>query len=84
MSGTPLRVRVEWYAGYWGEQTPRRFFLRDRRVEVAEVLDAWLAPDHRTFKVRGDDRGVYLLRHDEDGDCWELTPAAAGQQEAPG
>ena len=45
----PLRVRVECYAGHRGEETPRRFFLGTRRVEVARVLDRWLAPDHRYF-----------------------------------
>ncbi len=42
------------------------------------VLDRWLAPDHRYFKVRGDDGGVYILRHDAERDVWELTRSAAG------
>ena len=36
-----------------GEQTPRRFWLDDRCIEVVNVFDAWLAPDHRHFKFRG-------------------------------
>ena len=66
-------VRVECYAGYRGEETPRRFHLGERTVEVAEVLDRWLAPDHRYFKVRGDDGARYILRHDPDSGDWELT-----------
>jgi hypothetical protein len=50
-----MRIRVECYAGYRGEETPRRFFLGERAVEVREVVDRWLAPDHRYFKVRGSD-----------------------------
>jgi hypothetical protein len=38
-----------------------------------EVLDRWLAPDHRYFKVRGDDSAVYILRHDEGAGEWEMT-----------
>jgi hypothetical protein len=68
-----IDVRVECYAGYRGEETPRRFHLGERRIEVAEVLDRWLAPDHRYFKVRGDDGALYILRHDPDADGWELT-----------
>jgi hypothetical protein len=68
-----MALRVECYAGYKGEQTPRVFFLGDRRVEVTEVLDAWLAPDHRYFKVSGDDGGRYILRHDALMDQWDLT-----------
>lgn len=66
-------VRVECYAGYRGEETPRRFALGSRRVEVVEVIDRWLAPDHRYFKVRGDDGATYILRHDLDTLVWELT-----------
>lgn len=77
MSGTGARLRVECYAGYRGEQTPRRFFLGARRIEISEVLDAWLTPGQRCFRVRGDDGGVYLLRHDtEEGDWW-LDPSTA-------
>jgi hypothetical protein len=67
-----LQVRVECYAGHRGEETPRRFTL-GRTIEVAEVLDAWLAPDHRYFKVRGDDGACYILRNDVLTGRWELT-----------
>jgi hypothetical protein len=67
------QVDVECYAGYRGEETPRRFRLEERSVDVREVLDQWLAPDHRYFKVRGDDGDAYILRHDMVRDRWELT-----------
>ncbi len=68
-----LEVRVDCYAGYRGEQTPRRFSFDGRIVEVVEVLDAWLAPDHRYFKVKGDDGAFYILRNDVITARWELT-----------
>jgi hypothetical protein len=68
-----LGVRVECYAGHRGEQTPRTLILGDLRIAVAEVLDAWLAPDHRYFKLRGADGNTYLVRHDERSNIWELT-----------
>jgi hypothetical protein len=55
MSTTSLDRRVERYAGHRGEQEPRRFWLDERPVEVAEILDRWLAPEHRYFKVRDND-----------------------------
>ncbi len=67
------QIDVECHAGYRGEETPRRFQLRDRQVEVVAVLYQWLAPDHRYFKVRGDDGDVYILRHDPVRHVWELT-----------
>jgi hypothetical protein len=68
-----LTVTVECYAGHRGEQTPRALILGDRRIAVVEVVDAWLAPDYRYFKLRGDDGNTYLVRHDERSNSWELT-----------
>jgi hypothetical protein len=68
-----LQIRVECRAGYRGEETPYRFYFGERAVEVKEVVDRWLGPDHRYFKVRGDDGSVYILRHDAPEDRWELT-----------
>jgi hypothetical protein len=68
-----LAVGVECYAGHRGEQTPRTLILGDRRIGVAEVLDAWLAPNYRYFKLRGSDGDTYLVRHDVRSSMWELT-----------
>ncbi len=68
-----LEVEVECHAGYRGEETPRRFTLGQRRVEVVDVIDRWYGPDHRYFKLLGDDGATYLLRHDETAERWELT-----------
>lgn len=65
-------LRVECYSGYRGAETPARFHLGARAVEVREVLDRWLAPEYRYFKLRGADGGIYILRHDDPGDRWEL------------
>jgi len=73
-----LSIDVECYAGHRGEQTPRTLILGDRRIDVAEVLDAWLAPDHRYFKLRGEDGDTYLVRRDERSDTWELTMFRSG------
>jgi hypothetical protein len=68
-----LSVGVECYSGHRGEQTPRTLILGDGRIAVAEMVDAWLAPDYRYFKLRGSDRSTYLVRHDERSSTWELT-----------
>src|SRR5436309_1131058 len=68
-----LSVGVECYAGHRGEQTPCSLIVGDRRISVAVVLDAWLAPDYRYFKLKGADGDTYLVRHDERSNIWELT-----------
>jgi hypothetical protein len=47
--------------------------LADHRIAVAEVLDAWLAPEYRYFKLSGADGNTYIVRHDERASTWELT-----------
>ncbi len=66
-------MRVDCYAGYKGEETPRRFYLGERVVEIVEVSDRWLAPAYAYFKVRGDDGDTYMLRYDVGSGRWELT-----------
>lgn len=73
MTKGPLAIHVECYAGYRGEQEPQRLMLGERSVEVVEILDRWLAPEHRYFKVRGSDGATYVLRHDVISCEWELT-----------
>jgi hypothetical protein len=81
-NSSPVRISVECYAGHRGEQTPRVVILGDRRITVVEVLDAWLDPDHRYFKVKGDDGDTYLVRHDERSGLWELTLFRARERES--
>jgi len=68
-----MQIQVECYAGYRGEETPRRFRLGTKKIEVQQILDRWIAPDHRYFKVLGDDNAVYILRHDAESWDWDLT-----------
>jgi hypothetical protein len=75
------RIRVECYAGYRGEEEPRRLFLGRRGIDIREILDRWLEPDHRYFKVRGDDGAVYILRHDVAGGRWDMTLFDSGQRD---
>jgi hypothetical protein len=67
-----VKVRVECYAGYRGEQEPRAFWLGERRIAALEILDRWIAPNHRYFKVRADDGHAYILRWDEASCEWTL------------
>jgi hypothetical protein len=81
MSHSTTTVRVECYSGYRAEEAPRCFFLGKRRVEVLEIVDRWLDPEHRYFKVRGDDGGVYILRHDVPRSFWEMILYDSGTRD---
>jgi hypothetical protein len=66
-------LRVECYAAHRAESEPRRLHLGRREVAVTEILDRWLDLRHCYYKLRGDDGGIYLLRHDTETGRWELT-----------
>jgi len=69
----PGRLRVECYAGHRADVAPVRFFIGQRGIEVSEIIDRWLDPEHNYFKLRGNDGGIYILHHDQATDSWEMT-----------
>lgn len=72
MKAPIIDIKVECYAGYRAEETPRIIRFESRKIEVKKILDRWLDPEHRYFKLRGDDEGIYIIRHDMNTLTWEL------------
>jgi len=68
-----MPIRVECYAGHRGEEEPLAFTLGETRFPVVEILDRWVAPDHRYFKVSVPDGRSFVLRYDEASAEWELA-----------
>lgn len=68
-----MKVRVICYEGYRARETPRAFFLGERRLEVLEVLDRWRGEDHEYVKLSASDGNRYILRYDLGTDEWEMT-----------
>lgn len=68
-----IPIQIKCYAGYRAEETPRVIGFKSHQIRVIKVLDRWLDPAHRYFKLLGDDDGVYIVRHDTRSEQWELT-----------
>lgn len=79
-----MKLKVECYAGYRGEEEPRAFTMGERRCKVIEVLDRWLSPDHRYFKVEADDGRTLVLRHDIISGEWELAGLVGAERPGSG
>ena len=73
-----MEMRVECYAGYRGEQEPCSFWLGERHLAVLEILDRWVGPDYRYFRVKADDGHLYVLRRDDAKDEWTLGAFTRG------
>jgi hypothetical protein len=78
-----ITIKVECYAGYRGEEEPLAFTLGQRRFAILEILDRWLTPGHRYFKVAADDGRLLLLRHDTATEDWELAALVGMQRSLP-
>jgi len=68
-----LPIKVNCYAGYRGEQAPRALAIGGNTVKVKSILDRWLSPDHRYFKLIDMDECLYIIRHDVNTQVWELV-----------
>lgn len=68
-----LRLQVNCRAETRAEETPVALIFGGRTLAVERILDRWLAPDHRYFKVLGDDGCVYIIRLDMESLEWELV-----------
>ncbi len=66
-------LRVEAYAGYKGEETPRAFVHGGMRRRVEEVVAQWYTDQHCYFRVCTDDGYRYVLRYDLERFQWELV-----------
>jgi hypothetical protein len=74
-----MKIVVECYAGYRGDQEPRAFTIGSQRLEVLSVEDRWNGPDYRYFRVRASDGDTYVLRHDEGAEAWTLGAFRRGR-----
>jgi hypothetical protein len=67
-----MHIQVECYSGYRAEERPKRLLIDGRWVDVADIVDRWLTPEYRYFKMLGDDGELYVIRHPVGGNGWEL------------
>lgn len=67
-----MRITVQTYAGYKGDERPVSFSREGRIFRIIEIVDRWYDPDYNSFKVLADDGRTYQLRHDMNADTWEL------------
>ena len=65
-----MTVEVQCYAGRKADERPVRFRVGDRDYMVEEIVEQWYGPDASFYKVRADDHGLYLLRHEMSADAW--------------
>lgn len=67
-----MRIKVKAYSGYKAEERPISFTIGERELKIEELLDRWYGEDYEYFKLRADDRCIYIIRYNRGDDFWEL------------
>jgi len=70
------KVSVIAYSGYRGEETPKKFILHGKQIEVVEILSRWLEEGSgdksikRFFKAKGSEGLTHKIYYDENKIEW--------------
>jgi len=59
-------IKVSCYSGYQGDELPRYFDIKNKRIKIVNVISRWITPDSRFFKITGDDGDICTLRLEAD------------------
>jgi len=65
------RIEVIAYSGHRGEETPRTVVLRQKKIEVVEILSRWIEENaedrsrRRFFIFKGSDSILHKIFYDE-------------------
>lgn len=63
---------VRCWASSRAAERPLSFLLGENEIKVRAVLATWREPDYLYFKVETDDGRIYVLRHHEYEDLWQV------------
>jgi len=66
-------IHVECYSGYKANERPVSFTIDGKKLMVEEILDRWYGEDYTYFKLRADDRNIYILKYQAERDEWEMV-----------
>jgi hypothetical protein len=68
-----MKIKVESIPDSKGQETPSRFLLGTRTINVAAVVDRWYGEQACYYRVLGDDENSYILKGPLEDSSWELV-----------
>lgn len=74
-----MRIKVNSYSGYKAEERPISFCIGEKELKIEELVDRWYGEDYEYFKLRADDRCIYIIRYNRNEDFWELVMMEGGK-----
>jgi len=68
-----VKIKVESMSDAKGQETPSRFMLGIRTIEIQAVADRWYGEQACYFRVLGSDENSYILKGPLEDGSWELV-----------
>jgi hypothetical protein len=68
-----MKIKVESYADSKGQESPTRFTLGTRTIQVEACVDRWYGEQACYFRVLGSDENSYILKGPLEDGSWELV-----------
>jgi hypothetical protein len=68
-----MKIKVESYSDSKGQESPSRFQLGTRTIQIGAVVDRWYGEQACYFRVLGDDENSYILKGPLEDGSWELV-----------
>jgi hypothetical protein len=68
-----MKIKVESYADSKGQESPTRFTLGTRTIQVEACVDRWYGEQACYFRVLGSDENSYILKGPMEDGTWELV-----------
>ena len=68
-----MKVKVEYSSDQKAYQSPTRFLLGDRSIEIEQVVDRWHGESTSYLRVLGSDENLYILKGPMEDGFWELV-----------
>ena len=66
-------IKVESISDAKGQETPSRFMLGIRTIEIQAVADRWYGEQACYYRVVGSDENSYILKGPLEDGSWELV-----------
>ncbi len=68
-----MKIKVESISDAKGQETPSRFMLGIRTIEIQAVADRWYGEQACYYRVVGSDENSYILKGPLEDGSWELV-----------
>jgi hypothetical protein len=68
-----MKIKVESQSDAKGQESPTRFTLGTRTIEVEACVDRWHGEQACYYRVLGNDENSYILKGPLEDGAWELV-----------